>query len=103
MRKLLIGIALVLPLSSHASLELVENFSTTISCFNTDLLFNELRKEFNEVPFLYGETDDEAKSLMSVWMHKAGSSWTIVATKDDLSCVVGTGKNLKLVPKGKSI
>ena len=102
MRKLLIGIALVLPLSSQA-LELVENFNTTFSCFNTDLLFNELRKEFEEVPFLYGETDDEAKSLMSFWMHKAGSSWTIVASKNDLSCVIGTGKNLKLVHSGKSV
>lgn len=52
-----------------------------------------------------GKADDDAGSTMSVWMNPIDNDWTIIATKDELSCVVGTGTDLKLIPykKGTTI
>ena len=103
MRKLLIGIAFLLPLSSFAELRLKEYQQMDLICFDTNTLFKELRTNYEEVPFFYGETDDNIGSTMSFWLNKGGETWTIVVTKKELSCVIAMGKNLKLVKSGKQI
>ena len=50
---------------------------------------------------LTGKTDDDANSTMSVWLNPIENDWTIVATKKDLSCVVGTGTDMKIIPTRK--
>lgn len=103
MRKLLTGIALFLPLSVLPELSITETHQIDLICYNTEKLFKELRSEYQELPFFFGETDDQIESTMSFWMRKGGESWTIIATKKDLSCVVSAGKNLKLIKSGKII
>lgn len=103
MRNLLTGLLLVLPLCVLAEVKGVDTVQIELSCFDTNTLFKELRKEYEESPLVYGEADDVANSTMSLWTKKNGESWTIVATKKDLSCIVGVGRNLKIVRSGKSV
>ena len=52
-----------------------------------------------------GKAEDEANSVVSIWMNPADNNWTILATKKDLTCVVGMGTDMKFIPykKGTSI
>jgi hypothetical protein len=85
--------------------EQVTSIDTTFPCFETKALFNTLREKYKEFPIILGKAEDNAKSTMSLWIHPAENTWTIVSTKENLSCVVGVGTNFKLVtlPAGKSI
>jgi len=58
---------------------------------------------YKESPILVGKTDDVAKSTMTLWVNPVEDNWTIVATKGDLSCVVGTGTHFKVMPNKKSL
>lgn len=103
MRKLFLGILMLFPLLGYAELKATEKFDVTMYCYDTDKLFAELKKEFDERPFLLGQTNDVASSTMSFWMSKKGDTWTIVASTRDISCIVGTGLNLILLKTGKTI
>ena len=94
----------LLPNISYAQ-KLEDTVKIDLPCYNTTELFKSLRENFKEVPLLTGKTDDEAKSTMSIWMNPIDNDWTIIATKKELSCVIGTGTNMKLIPykKGTSV
>ncbi len=49
------------------------------------------------MPLLTGQVSDEAKSTLTIWMHPIKKNWTIVATKQDNSCIVGVGTDIKLI------
>ena len=91
--------------SNSYSQEIKDTVKTELPCYNTQELFKSLREKFKELPLLTGKTDDEAKSTMSVWLNPIDNEWTIVATKKDLSCVVGTGTDMNLITvrKGTAI
>ena len=72
-------------------------------CYNTTVLFDTLKKNYKESPILVGKADDVAKSTMSLWVNTSDNYWSIVATKGDLSCVVGTGTHFKIMPIKKSL
>lgn len=78
-----------------------EVVSVDINCYDTDTLFKTLKEDYYEYPIILGMTNDKANSTMSVWMQPREKSWTIVATKQDISCIIGTGTNLELVPYKK--
>ena len=44
-----------------------------------------------------GKASDEANSVVSIWMNPIDNNWTIVATKNNLSCVVGMGTDIKIL------
>ena len=90
----------LLPNNSYSQ-KLEETVKTELPCYNTQELFKSLREKFKELPLLTGKTDDEANSTMSVWLNPIENDWTIVATKKDLSCVVGTGTDMKIIPTRK--
>ena len=50
---------------------------------------------------MMGKAGDAAKSTVSIWMNPVEHNWTIVATKNDLSCIVGLGDDMKIVPYKK--
>ena len=50
---------------------------------------------------MMGKAGDAAKSTVSIWLNPVDNNWTIVATKKDLSCIVGLGDDMKLVPYKK--
>jgi hypothetical protein len=87
--------------SNTYSQKLEQTLKTELPCYNTTELFKSLRENHKELPLLTGKTDDEANSTMSVWLNPFENDWTIVATKKDLSCVVGTGTDMKIIPTRK--
>lgn len=76
---------------------------TKLYCDATKTIVDSLKKEFKEMPFAFGNTSDQAKTVMSLWVNPVSKSWTILATKDDLTCVVGVGNNFELVPYKSSV
>lgn len=70
-------------------------------CFDTNELFAELKIKFKEIPIILGNVSDQAKSTMSLWINPVEETWTIISTKKDTSCVIGTGIDFKLVPYKK--
>jgi hypothetical protein len=72
-------------------------------CYNTKVLLNELKNTYKETPIVVGKANDVAESTMTLWVNPLNDSWTIVATKKDLSCVIGTGTHFKIMPLKKSI
>jgi hypothetical protein len=99
---LTVGIVCIGLLASNTySQKLEQTVKTELPCYNTTELFKSLRENHKELPLLTGKTDDEANSTMSVWLNPFENDWTIVATKKDLSCVVGTGTDMKIIPTRK--
>lgn len=103
MRKLILGILFCVPISVLSQTVPQDKIDVTYPCYNTDKLFKLLNSEYKEIPLFMGNADDIAESTMSLWVSGKGSSWTIVSTKNEISCVVGSGKNLQLVRNGKSV
>ena len=91
----------VLLSNNSYSQKLEQTVKTELPCYNTQELFKSLREKFKELPLLTGKTDDDANSTMSVWLNPIENDWTIVATKKDLSCVVGSGTDMKIIPTRK--
>ena len=85
--------------------KLEDTITADLPCYNTKELFKSLREQYKELPFMTGKAEDEANSVVSIWMNPADNNWTILATKKDLTCVVGMGTDMKFVPykKGTSI
>lgn len=99
-------ILLTLGLSTYSYAQKLENTITAdLPCYNTKELFKSLKENYKEMPFMTGQAEDEAKSVVSIWMNPVDNNWTILATKKDLTCVVGMGTDMQLVPykKGTSI
>ena len=72
------------------------------ACYNTKTLFETLKKTHKETPIIVGKADDVAKSTMSIWLQATENNWTIVATKGELSCIIGTGTDFKLIHPKKA-
>lgn len=71
-------------------------------CYDTKALFKTLKNKYKEDPVLMGKTNDVAESTMTLWVNPIEDNWTIIATKGDLSCVIGTGTDFKVMPKKKT-
>jgi hypothetical protein len=80
-----------------------EVVTVEINCYNTDKLFKTLKENYKEYPMAMGITNDKANSTMSIWVSPKDKSWTIVATKQSISCIIGTGIEFDLVPYKKEI
>ena len=70
-------------------------------CADTKIIVKDLREKYNEIPVVTGKVDDEAKSLMTIWMNPVEETWTIVATNKDYSCIIGVGQKLKVIDYAK--
>lgn len=66
-------------------------------CDDTKTITKDLRDKYNEIPVVIGKVDDVAGSLMTLWTNPNNESWTIVATKDDYSCIIGSGSKLTVI------
>ena len=60
-------------------------------CYDTTQLIKELSVTFKETPLIFGKTTDAASTTVSFWVNPVTKTWTIVATKDEISCVIGVG------------
>ena len=99
MKFLYASLLLILSVSAHA-----EVITNTMPCAETKVVTKHLMERFNETPIILGVATDEASSLMSLWINPLTKSWTIIATKNDLSCVIGVGTDFTILAKqGKII
>lgn len=85
---------LLLPIPSISE----EKVTYEALCNDTANVIRVLTEKYNERPVLIGEAVDVANSVMTLWANKKTKTWTIVATKGDISCLIGAGGNLELVP-----
>ena len=69
-------------------------------CDDTKIILNKL-KEVNETPLIIGDTLDNAGTTMLLWINNYSTEkeWTITASKGKITCIIGTGKNLKILSK----
>lgn len=87
---------------ADTSKEQAEIVPTEMYCFTTDKVANTL-KQLGEVPIVIGLTFDMADSTMSLWTNATTGTWTLVATKQNLSCIIGAGNKLQLIRYGKQV
>jgi hypothetical protein len=66
------------------------------ACDDTKIVVNKL-VELNEIPIARGQTGDVAGTLMVMWVNPKSKAWTITATKDDITCIIGNGDQLKII------
>ena len=97
---LLIITLLVLPIKSYSQ-QIEESITADMPCYNTKEIFKSIREKYKELPFMIGQASDEANSLVSIWLNPVDNNWTILATKKDLTCVVGVGTDMKIIPHKK--
>lgn len=74
-----------------------ETITAEFPCEKTSVILKTLVSTYKEQPYLFGLADDVVNSKMSLWVNPKTKSWTILATKDDITCVIGTGKNFTLL------
>lgn len=74
-----------------------ETIDIELTCFDTDKLFTLLKTSYIELPIITGRVEDQANSIMTLWINAENKSWTIVATIDEKSCVVGYGKKFSVI------
>lgn len=67
-------------------------------CFDTEKLVKELVATHKETPLILGKADDQVSSTMSMWVNPETRTWTLVATLDNISCVIGSGTEVNVVP-----
>jgi hypothetical protein len=94
----MIGMACIVPQASNAEPVTV---STEIVCDETVKVTNFLLDKYKELPILIGDTSDMAGSKMSIWSNSQTKTWTIIATKKDVTCIIGVGDNLNIFKSGK--
>ena len=99
MKKLLATTLILLPLLCKSE---PITLSFEAMCDDTKVVAKKLLNVFKEVPVLTGDAGDVAESKMSLWTNPDNDSWTIVATKENLSCVIGFGGNLKIIDYKKA-
>ena len=97
---LLIGMIFLISMQCNAATEVI---TLKAVCNDTKVITDNLIKKYREFPIIFGDTSDEAESKMSFWVNPKTNNWTIIATKGEVSCVIGTGKNLKIVDYGDYI
>jgi hypothetical protein len=74
---------------------------TEIICYDTATLFKTLKEVHKEYPIAAGIANDIAQSTTTIWVSPKTKSWTIVATKQAISCIIGTGTMFEFIPYKK--
>lgn len=90
-------ISVVLSMTSLAHAD-PQSLAFDAYCDDTKIIVEALAKKYREMPIAFGDTEDEAKSKMSLWVSPATKTWSLVATKGTLSCIIGVGNNFEFIP-----
>ena len=87
----------ILLLSLCLSTGKADTINVDLFCDNTTTITRYILEKYKEVPYLLGSADDVAGSKLSFWVNKKTKTWTLLATKDDITCVIGYGSDFKLI------
>ena len=69
-------------------------YNMPVVCAPSKVIFNDLSKEFKELPLMVGNTDEEG--IMTIWMGKS-KSYTITITTNDITCIINYGSKLQVI------
>ena len=57
----------------------------------------------SEMPIAIAKADDVVESKVLLWISPSKQTWTLTATSEKITCVIGYGTDFKLItPKKKS-
>ena len=90
--------ACIVPLASNAA----ELIKFDAYCDNTDNIVKSLREKYKEEPIVIGKADDAAKSVMTLWINPSKKTWTILATTEKMSCIIGVGDEFTIIELPKT-
>lgn len=90
---------LLIPVISNAEPHVI---NIDAFCDDTDYVFETLT-EMKEQPIAIAQADDVAESKVILWVSPKKNSWTLTATKEKITCVIGYGTDFKLIIPKKSI
>lgn len=75
-----------------------------IVCDKTETIMSSLKEKYNEVPIIAGKRLNSTKSTISVWGNPETSTFTILDTNGDMTCVLAVGNDITILLKeGESI
>jgi hypothetical protein len=80
-----------------------ETITNVMPCDKNETIARTLTEKFKETPILIGNASDAASSIMTLWTNVDTGTWTIVATKNNISCIVGVGRKLRIIELGTSV
>lgn len=86
---------LLLGVSLLANAQIVE-LQKNIVCSNPDFLFKELAKEYKERIYWAGY-GDKSNSTYMLWVNAKTNTWTITQSTKEISCIIGSGTDNKLL------
>jgi hypothetical protein len=95
---------LLLSLLLISTISNAEPYSISIDayCDETDRIFSALNM-MKEIPIAIAQANDQAESKVLLWVGPAKETWTLTATKDKITCVIGYGSDFKLIiPRNKN-
>lgn len=95
MKKLILALALLLPSSGITQQQTpIIQQNLPVYCVNTKLLFEELSKKYQEVPFSAGSASG---IIVITWVNSESRTFTITATGPDkeMSCIILSGDDFK--------
>jgi hypothetical protein len=71
-------------------------------CDDTDRIFSALTM-MKEIPIAIAQANDVAESKVLLWVDPTKESWTLTASKDKVTCVIGYGSAFNLIiPRKKN-
>jgi hypothetical protein len=90
-------------LASFSILPFFCNANETVTyeaiCDDTKKMVSVLTDKYKEKPIVIGDAVDRAASIMTLWTNKKTKTWSIIATKGEISCLIGAGGNLEYIPQ----
>lgn len=66
-------------------------------CNDTKFVFETLRKDYGEEPFVYGKVSKTTPHIMTLWINPKTSTWTMLVSTGDKTCIMGGGSDLNIV------
>jgi hypothetical protein len=67
-----------------------------VTCDSTEKIMNALKEQFKEIPIAVGISHDSVNSITSIWLNPETSTFTIVQSYKEISCVLVTGQDFDL-------
>ena len=94
MPKYLMMFVLLISFSANSN-ELVEK-NVKILCGDTKKMFETLKKSYSEIPVILGIGKTEDSPVTTLWLNVKTSSWTILQTYNEESCLITGGSKLRI-------
>jgi hypothetical protein len=69
--------------------------STEVHCFKKDILYRQLRDQFEEQPVFIGKSHLEEEVSTILYVNQQTGTYTLVQTGNGIACILDTGNNMR--------